>query len=317
MSCRPYSTIPHFSHADTQKYIFNVMNFIQISFPIFSQQADLTEAGLLETGALAVCFEDAQDQPVLEPAVGETPLWDQIIIKAIYPENTDCLALFSQLAESLDFIDLETVQFEKIPEKIWERVWMDEFKPKCFGEKLWVYPSNFKIPGDHLALILDPGLAFGTGTHPTTAMCLTYLAQTNCQDKIILDFGCGSGILAIAALKLGAQKAIGIDNDPQALIATRDNADRNQINLEKLSVLDVTEAYTTPVDILVANILAAPLIERASQFAALLKPKGQLALSGILRSQAELVRQAYEPYFENFKTIFQDDWVCIQAEKIN
>ncbi len=295
------------------------MNFIQISFSIFSDQAENTEEALIDSGALSITFQDAQDQPILEPGVGETPLWNEVVVKALYAEESDCLDIFAALADTLPLLDLEEIQVELIKNQAWERAWMEDFKPMCFGEKLWIYPSNIPVPKDHLAIILDPGLAFGTGTHPTTAMCLTYLAKTNCQEKTVLDFGCGSGILAIAALKLGAQKAIGIDNDPQALIATRDNANRNQINPEDLLILDskksYSEPYSEPVDILIANILAEPLINLASQFANLLKSQGSLALSGILKNQALLVQKAYEPYFENFKISTQDDWVCLDARR--
>ncbi len=290
-------------------------NFIQISFEIHAQEAQISEEVLNSLGALAVSFEDAKDQPILEPGVGETPLWSEAVIKSLFPEETDCMVVLAGLSEGLPLLNLESVNFELLADQAWERAWMIDFKPMCFGKKFWIYPSNIPVPADHLALVLDPGLAFGTGTHPTTSMCLDYLASIDCKDKIIMDFGCGSGILALAALKLGAQKVIAIDNDPQALIATKDNAERNNLYSENLIILDSINIPKTPVDILLANILAAPLVNFAPLFSRLVKPQGAIALSGILQNQTQEIIDAYAPYFEFFDMRTLGDWVRIDAKR--
>ena len=291
------------------------MNFIQLSFPIEAAESEISEEALHTSGALAISLQDAKDQPLLEPGVGETPIWDHAIIKALYPEETDCLNLLSGLAESLPLLDLTKVQFELVKDQAWERAWMIDFRPMCFGKKLWIYPSNIPVAADHLALILDPGLAFGTGTHPTTAMCLTYLASVDCRGKTIIDFGCGSGILALAALKLGAKEVFALDNDPQALVATRENAKRNNLLKDNLIILDSFQIPKITADILIANILAGPLVNLAQQFASLIKPKGSIALSGILKDQAKKVKKAYEPYFEYFDMREEGDWIRIDAKR--
>jgi len=294
------------------------MNFIQVSFPIQSQEADASEQALSLSGALAVTLQDAQDQPLLEPGVGETPIWDEAIIKALYPEETDCLSLISKLADSLPSLNLETIQFELIKDQPWERAWMIDFKPLCFGKNFWIYPSNIPVKPHHLALVLDPGLAFGTGTHPTTAMCLEYLATHPCDNKTLIDFGCGSGILALAALKLGASEVIALDNDPQALTATLENAKRNNLlDNHQLKVLDSLHTPKIQVDILIANILAGPLVNLAIQFSNLVKPQGRIVLSGILKNQANKIKRAYESYFESFDTQIEGDWVRIDAIRKN
>jgi len=293
------------------------MSFIQISFPINSQEAEISEEVLNNLGALAVMFEDAQDQPILEPGVGETPLWSEAVIKALFPESADCMDLLAGLAEDLPLLDLELINFELIKDQAWERAWMIDFKPMSFGKNknFWIVPSNIPAPEDHLAIILDPGLAFGTGTHPTTKMCLDYLADIDCKNKIMMDFGCGSGILALAALKLGAKKLIAIDNDPQALIATKDNAERNNLYSQDLIILNHLDFPKDPVDILIANILAAPLVQLAELFSSLVKPKGLIALSGILNTQTQDILKAYEAYFEDLKLCIEGDWVRVDGKR--
>lgn len=291
------------------------MSFIQISFPIHSEHAEISEDVLNSLGALAVMFEDAQDQPILEPGVGETPLWTEAVIKALFPEDADCMVILSGLAQDLPLLNIESVNFELLKDQAWERAWMIDFKPMCFGHKLWIYPSNIPVEPHHLALVLDPGLAFGTGTHPTTRMCLDYLAAVKCKDRDIMDFGCGSGILALAALKLGARKVIAIDNDPQALVATKDNAERNNLYSEKLIILNSLDIPKEPVDLLIANILAAPLVNLATLFSKLVKPRGAIALSGILKNQTKEILNAYEPYFQFFDVRVEGDWVRVDAKR--
>jgi len=315
------------------------MNFIQISFPLKAIHTEIPmdqiELALENSGALAITFQDDADQPILEPGVGETPLWEAVLIKAIYPNETDCIKLLSKINEFFPEMDLSMIHFELVQHQAWERVWMENFKPLCFGEKFWIIPSHLSEnlsnnlsdlsrPIDtKYSIILDPGLAFGTGTHPTTAMCLDYLATNDCEDKMIMDFGCGSGILALAALKLGAKKVIAIDNDPQALIATKENAEKNNLYSEKLLILNTLDLDqlnqknpgVLPVDLLVANILAAPLINLAQSFASWVKPKGKIVLSGILKNQQASIEKAYAPYFTHLDLRTQEDWIRIDGVK--
>lgn len=270
---------------------------------------------MMAAGAVSITMLDAEDQPILEPGVGETPLWDQLKLVGLFEKPCDGDEILASIKAMLSWENMPLVEMEDIVDQDWERAWLDEFKPMCFADKLWVYPSNFTPEPDHTAIILDPGLAFGTGTHPTTAMCLEYLAQIDCQGKTVIDYGCGSGILAIAALKLGASHALCVDNDPQALTATLENAKRNGVDPSYLTVLEPTQVPQTRVDILVANILAGPLQDLANTFSCLLKNKGKIALSGILAEQGEMVLESYRPYFEMGHVLRQDDWVRLEGIK--
>ncbi|PID48732.1 MAG: 50S ribosomal protein L11 methyltransferase [Proteobacteria bacterium] len=272
---------------------------------------------LLENaGAASVTLEDAADQAVLEPLPGETPLWDELVITGLYPLDADLTALMIWLETQKQALGIRQLKWEKLQDRPWVREWMDNFHPMCFGERLWVYPSWHEVAvPDHAAIkiLLDPGLAFGTGTHPTTALCLEWLDAEPLQGKSVLDYGCGSGILAIAAAKLGAANITVTDIDPQALEATQENARRNQLNLDSIKVCLPEALPAQQYDIVLANILAGPLIQLADSILAQLKPSGRLALSGILAEQGEMVKTAYATHLKDMVITQKEDWLRISG----
>ena len=261
-----------------------------------------------ETAVLSVSLCDYQDDPILEPELGTTPLWPHVIVQALYAQQHEADVAIKLL--SLHYPNL-SYSLTSLPEKDWQRVCMDEFKPLQFGQKLWICPSWETPPETNAVnLILDPGLAFGTGTHATTHLCLTWLEQAALAGKTILDYGCGSGILALAALKLGATHAIAVDIDHQALIATQNNADTNKITANTLTIAP-PDSVTTPVDVLIANILLTPLIDLKTRFRQLLRTDGILAVSGILETQIETVINAYNDTFSFQNTYTREGWAIV------
>ncbi|MBN7119527.1 50S ribosomal protein L11 methyltransferase [Ectopseudomonas oleovorans] len=291
------------------------MPWLQVRLAITPEQAETYEDALLEVGAVSVTFMDAEDQPIFEPDLGTTPLWSHTHLLALFEADTDETALLAHL-QLLCGGALPEHHVERIEDQDWERSWMDGFQPMRFGQRLWIVPSWHAAPQpDAVNLLLDPGLAFGTGTHPTTALCLEWLDGQNLDNCSVLDFGCGSGILAIAALLLGAPQAAGTDIDPQALEASRDNASRNSIDPARFPVYLPADLPQQPADVVVANILAGPLVSLAPQITALVKSGGRLALSGILAEQAEEVRAAYASAFDLDPTAVKDGWVRISGVK--
>lgn len=289
------------------------MPWLQISCEAPRDGADAVEDALLGAGALSVTLTDAGEEPVLEPAPGETPLWPRLRVTALYGVETDplpILALLSALPGGGPRPD--TVAVERLEDRAWEREWLSRFRPMRFGERLWICPGGQAPPdGDAVTVQLDPGLAFGTGTHPTTGLCLEWLDRADLAGREVVDYGCGSGILAIAAARLGARRVVAIDNDPQALIATRDNAAANEV----MSTVEARapSSEVPAADILLANILAGPLIELAPTFAAAVRPGGRLVLSGILATQGPAVAAAYEPWFDLNPPAAQEDWLRIDG----
>ncbi|MBG0843311.1 ribosomal protein L11 methyltransferase [Pseudomonas sp. NFACC19-2] len=291
------------------------MPWLQVRLAITPEQAETYEDALLEVGAVSVTFMDAEDQPIFEPDLGTTPLWSNTHLLALFEADTDETALLAHL-QLLCGGALPEHHVERIEDQDWERSWMDGFQPMRFGQRLWIVPSWHTAPQpDAVNLLLDPGLAFGTGTHPTTALCLEWLDSQSLDNCSVLDFGCGSGILAIAALLLGAPQAAGTDIDPQALEASRDNASRNGIDPARFPVYLPADLPQQPADVVVANILAGPLVSLAPQITALVKGGGRLALSGILAEQAEEVRAAYASAFDLDPTAVKDGWVRISGVK--
>ena len=289
------------------------MPWLQVRLAITPEQAETYEDALLGVGAVSVTFMDAEDQPIFEPDLGTTPLWSNTHLLALFEADTDPANLVAHL-QLLTGGELPAHEIEHIADQDWERSWMDNFQPMRFGQRLWIVPSWHAAPEpEAVNLLLDPGLAFGTGTHPTTALCLEWLDGQDLNDCTVIDFGCGSGILAIAALLLGAPQAIGTDIDPQALEASRDNAGRNGIDPARFPVYLPADMPQQPADVVVANILAGPLVSLAPQITALVKAGGRLALSGILAEQAEEVRAAYAELFELDPTAVQDGWVRISG----
>ena len=253
---------------------------------------------LIRHGAQSVTFSDAGDKPVLEPGPGETPLWSSTCITGLFEAGADMAGLMSDLRASLELDELPEHRLETLADRDWEREWLRDFGPMRFGERLWVCPTGSQPDEEDAVIVrLDPGLAFGTGTHATTAMCLEWLGSLDLQGTTLLDCGCGSGVLAIAALKLGCDSAHAMDIDPQAVLATRRNAERNGVE-ERLTVTGSKDDIEGRFDVVVANILAGPLAELAADIVQHLAPGGLLGLSGILSEQAADVRAAYAPWID-------------------
>ena len=293
------------------------MPWLELSLIVAAdRQADI-EAALDDVGALSVTLLDAEDHPIFEPGPGETPLWPQIAMSALFDGASDRVGLVHALTELVPDLAPERIGFRLVEDQDWTRVWMDQFQPMRFGRRLWIYPWNIEPPADDADAIvvrLDPGLAFGTGTHPTTALCLQWLDGLDLAGKTVVDYGCGSGVLAIAALKLGAAHVVGVDNDPQALAASRDNAERNGI-VAGLELVAPEEFSTQPADVLVANILAGPLHELAPHFAASLVGGGAIALSGILNGQQQELGERYAEWIDAIVFELRDDWVRISGRR--
>ena len=293
------------------------MNWLQITFSCNPSQSERLEDALLACGALSITYQDAADQPLLEPGVGEMPLWDAIQFSALFTADVDTDAILVGVQSQLDF-DLPRFRIEIVEKKDWERAWMDHFHAMNFGQRLWICPS-WQTPPDPKAvnLMLDPGLAFGTGTHQTTSLCLQWLDGMDLQDKTVLDYGCGSGVLGVAALLLGAKSVLAVDNDPQALLATRDNARRNAC-AERLTVrLPDLEAPAEPVDVVLANILAGPLIQLAPLLLRHLKPGGHIVLAGLLREQEAAVKAAYAPSVTFLPSADHEGWLRLVGQRQN
>ena len=256
-------------------------------------------------GAHSVTLSDAGDDPVLEPGPGETPLWIATRITGLFAPNTDFKRLEDGLLAAFDLVELPPHEVENLPDRAWEREWLKDFGPMKFGRRLWITPGDSHVDQDDAVTVrLDPGLAFGTGTHATTALCLEWLDGMPLRDKSMLDFGCGSGVLAIAALKLGCRAATAMDIDPQAVIATSQNAEFNDV-ADALLVCGQTDDIEGEFDVVVANILAGPLVEFAESITSRLSSRGMLALSGVLCEQATAVMAAYAPWIEFDEPVFR------------
>jgi ribosomal protein L11 methyltransferase len=289
------------------------MAFLQLTLDIGDSNPATFEDALVELGAVSITLEDGADDPVLEPAPGETPLWPTVRLQALFGGDADGDAITATIMRR--FPGATTPRLATVEDKAWEREWLRDFRPMRFGRRLWVCPGGQTAgDADAVRVELDPGLAFGTGTHPTTAMCLEWLDSRDLRGRTLVDYGCGSGILAIAALKLGASAAHAVDIDPQALTATRENAARNGIR-SGLTVTGDPALAAASADVLVANILAGPLVELAPGFAAAVRAGGELALSGVLAEQVDAVTAAYRPWFDIALTAAREDWGLIGGRR--
>ncbi len=290
------------------------MPWLELRINSSRDQADSVEQMLLDNGALSVTLQDNADQPIFEPALGETPLWQATRVTGLFDADVNTQAI----AQNMQGLGELPVHWHVVEDKDWEREWMQHYHPIQCGENLWICPS-WLSPPDPLAtnLLLDPGLAFGTGTHPTTFLCLQWLSQQTFAERSVLDYGCGSGILGIAALLLGANDATGVDIDPQALLASRDNAARNGLASDVFPVFYPGKDPKRQYDLVIANILAGPLVELSSTLLSHLKPGGLLCLSGILASQADVVMAAYQDKIEFNPIALKDEWVCLTGRMKN
>lgn len=292
------------------------MPWLRFTLRTDNEHADAVIEALESAGAQAVSLVDAEDQPLFEPGPGETPMWAELEATGLFEADIDTSALRLQLATQLPESILATQRLEPLEDKDWSRVWMEDYKPMRFGQRVWIVPSWCDAPEpDAVNILLDPGLAFGTGTHPTTALCMAWLDGQDIAGKTVLDYGCGSGILGVAAAKLGAKTITAIDIDPQALLATRSNAERNGVSEQIITGLPRDLDETARFDVVVANILAGPLVELAPTICQALRPGGMLALSGILPEQATAVREAYAVYCDMDDPVIQGDWIRLSGTK--
>lgn len=297
------------------------MPWLELSLRCRAHDESRLELALQDCGALSVTLLDAADaeneRAILEPGVGETPLWPEIIMTALFDADSNEDLLLQSLEAFDEELDLSSAQFTRVEDQDWERAWMDQFKPMKFGERTWIVPWNLEVPDEakgQVLIRLDPGLAFGSGTHPTTALCLQWLDSIELKNKTMLDFGCGSGILALAALKLGAKSAVGVDNDPQALIATHDNAERNEVG-KRLNVYLPEDEPDATYPVVVANILASALESLASLLAKRTQAGGLIALSGILQGQETDLLEHYSQWFDELLATQLEDWMRITGRR--
>ncbi|PVX42828.1 [LSU ribosomal protein L11P]-lysine N-methyltransferase [Pasteurella langaaensis DSM 22999] len=291
------------------------MAWIQIRLNSTSEKAEPISNFLEELGSVSVTFMDSQDTPIFEPLPGETRLWGNTDVIALFDAETNMQPILTALQGSGLLDEGFAYKIEQIEDKDWEREWMDNFHPMQFGKHLWICPTWREIPDPNAVnVMLDPGLAFGTGTHPTTALCLEWLDSLDLAGKTVIDFGCGSGILAIAALKLGAKNAIGIDIDPQAILASRNNAEANGVADRLQLFLSDEKPTDLKADVVVANILAGPLKELYPIISQQVKPQGDLGLSGILETQAQSVCDAYAQTFELEPVAVREEWCRITGK---
>ncbi len=294
------------------------MAWWQLTVQCSRSELEKTEDILLELGAMCITLGDAQDEPIYEPLPGDSPLWSVSTVSGLFEQKRTLESLYDDLVNRLPQHQVASIQKQQLDDQVWERAFLDQFKPTRFGNDLWICPSWHQPPQpDACNIILDPGIAFGTGSHPTTALCLEYLDQHPPLQKSVLDYGCGSGILAIAAYKLGASHVTSIDIDPQALESTANNARRNDIEPELLHISLPGQQTIEPVDYLIANILSGPLIELEPLFTKLTKAGGRLLLSGILAEQTDNVKQAYQGHFEVETVKILEGWCRISAIRNN
>ena len=291
-------------------------NWVELTLRVDAERAEVAEEQLVALGAASVTLLDAADHPMHEPDPGETPLWPEVLVRGLFGPELDRAAVSERLYAADLVRSADQVNFDELADQDWERAWMDRFQPMRFGHDLWICPSHREPePGWTTVIRLDPGLAFGSGTHPTTALCLEWIDGQDLNGKVVIDYGCGSGILAIACALKGADRVVAIDHDPQALTATVDNARRNAVESRIVAMLPDTpeaeQALAARADVIVANILAAPLIELSGRLASAVAANGRLALSGILESQADGVDRPYREYLQPDLQRTREEWVLL------
>lgn len=288
--------------------------FLQISFDLGAASAEVAEHACFECGASAVTYADARDEPVLESAPGEFRLWPATRLQALFASGTPQANTVRALSTALG-LDPAQLKIQRVPDRVWEREWLRDFHAMRFGSRLWICPHHEQIDDPEAALVrLDPGLAFGTGTHPSTALCLEWLDAHPPLEREVIDYGCGSGILALAAARLGARRVYCFDIDPQALLATRENAEMNGLRAQ-IQPCASADALAVPAALLMANILAGPLVTLAARFAGLLDTAGAIVLSGLLERDAAEVITAYAPWFELSPFAAREGWIALNGHR--
>lgn len=292
------------------------MAWWQLSVQCKEADLDKTEASLLELGAMSITISDASNEPIYQSLPGDTPVWQHSLVTGLFAQEQALDNLHKDLLNLLQPHQLASVCKTELADRDWERVHLNYFEPIQYGKNLWVVPSWIEPPNpDGIVIRLDPGLAFGTGGHPTTALCLTWLSDKNLNNRSVIDYGCGSGILAIAACKLGASSVAAIDIDPQALSATRNNMLRNQIDPDSLNICLPGQKELQASDLLIANILSKSLVDLAENFAGLVKKGGQILLSGILNTQLDEIKLAYQRYFNLDASNSREEWTSISGNR--
>lgn len=289
------------------------MPWLELRVETTAQEYQYIEDALFSVGALSVTTIDAKDSPIYEPDPDQPPIWPNPILVGLFDSDVDSSAVQNKFLSFCDIAE-SSFRWEILEDRVWETEWMDHFQPMCFGDNFWVYAEHVAKP-EATTLLLDPGLAFGTGTHPTTALCLEWVVENNCSNKIIIDYGCGTGLLGIAALLRGGSYASFVDIDPQALTATKQNLEKNQIDAIKYDIYLPTSFEREPADILLANILSGPLVELAESIARLVKKGGSVCLSGILHGQKHEILSAYQPWFNNLAVKQSGDWLRITGTR--
>ena len=291
------------------------MDWLQISFQIEKSQADLISEVLTGLGSFSITYSDTLDDAIYEPPVGQTPLWDNITVNALFSTDVNQEDIEASIFE---ICNVNALTSFILNDRVWEDECKKDFHSMKFGENLWVCPSwesQAELPSDAIIINMDPGLAFGTGSHQTTSLCLEYLDNNPPKSIDVIDFGCGTGILAIAAAKLGALRVLAIDNDPQAVISSKDNVINNQCESIIKTIHSEDEIDFEGCDLLIANILTNPLIKLAPTFAALVNPDGELLLSGILKKQVDRVVSCYSEYFTNLEVSNIDEWYRVTGTR--
>lgn len=310
------------------------MAWLEVSIRTSRDLAEQVSAALESHDALAVTTQAASEpggappppeKEIFEPELGTTPLWSEVEVRGLFDESVQRGAIIEALQESVAFSTPEQIQWRRIEDQAWERAWLDRFEPMQFGKRLWIVPRGMRAETGRNATVirLDPGLAFGTGAHATTALCLEWIDAAKLKGKFVVDYGCGSGVLAIAAALKGARRVIAVDNDPQALEACDMNARANHVHGQVVSclpehypaLLSDTLRGLDGVDVMLANILARPLKQLAPTLGGSLRPGGQLVLSGLLDSQADSVRRAYLRDFGKLAATRRDGWARLDGSK--
>ncbi len=288
-------------------------DYLLMKVSVKRNHVETVETAMLNSGALSCTYQDATDTPIHEPAPGTTPLWPDVVVTGVYDKSADKDIVELLLRAEIQDVISGEITSELLEDKDWVRAWMDDFKPVEITSKLWVVPTFCEAPDESaINIMMDPGLAFGSGTHPTTHLCLRWLAGQDLHNKSVIDYGCGSGILAVAAARLGASNVYAFDIDPQALLATAENAERNGV-ADKITICHSDRELPTGVGVLVANILLAPLLELQSRFQALLSDQGQLGVSGVLSEQIATLASAYATQFRHSETEIREQWAMYTA----
>jgi ribosomal protein L11 methyltransferase len=291
------------------------MSWKQISFEVKKSETDFISEVLIGLGSLSITYSDAQDDAIYEPPVGQTPLWDSVKVNALFSSEVNQKSIETSILKICNIVVIETLELE---DRVWEDECKKDFPSMRFGKRLWVCPSwdtDTKFSNDSLVINMDPGLAFGTGTHQTTSLCLEYLDSNPPENLQVIDFGCGTGVLAIAAAKLGAKSVVAIDNDPQAVLSSKENVAKNNYENIISTIHSIDQKEGIECDLLIANILANPLIELEPLFSDLVCSNGMLLLSGILKEQVDRVVNCYSVNFSNIKVLNKDEWFRISAKR--